>query len=240
MALRTLHRRANQLQLLHDACAQNASGRVRLRREPNNSRAVRFVKVAARTITLDQIGDGPALVLTPGQPVEIGFEHQTEHFRFFAVTAEPERNGPAQRPLGVSLPLRIEVVQQRQWPRLALDEIPILLLEFTHAINERRSFAAHLRNISAGGLGTVARVADVGHVHAGDLFAVRANLPGVPTHDQFVVRLVHLRPVPGEDRIALGWVLQPGDDRGRFEAFLVRLEQYVNNYLTRRKASGEN
>jgi c-di-GMP-binding flagellar brake protein YcgR len=166
-----------------------------------------------------------------GQPVEVRFEHDGEHYVFFAATRGRVRRGlqrrEAQPLLKLRLPLRLERARRRQHRRLALEDQPPIMGTFTHVVDDRRQFQAQLTDIADGGLGVTARTADVCRLYTGDLFWVDLELPGEQARSEFVVRLVHLRPVRNTDKLAMGWVFQPTDDAANYEKYFRRLETFV-------------
>jgi hypothetical protein len=85
-----------------------------------------------------------------------------------------------------------------------------------------------MTDISDGGVGVTAHSADVCRLHTGDLFWLDVEVPGAKARSEFVVRLVHLRPVKNTDRLAMGWAFQPTDDAAAHEKCLRRLEALVS------------
>ncbi|MBU0617814.1 MAG: hypothetical protein KKI02_08865, partial [Planctomycetes bacterium] len=69
--------------------------------------------------------------------------------------------------------------------------------------------------------------ADVPQLYTGDLFWLDVVLPGEQTRSEFILRLVHLRPVRNTDELAMGWVFQPTDELANYERYVRRLEAFV-------------
>jgi hypothetical protein len=231
VACRTLLRRKAQLTLLVQACKRRALARVGFRRRAAATGEIRLVALERDGVLVTWMGDPLPAAELPSQPVEVCFKHDREHYVFFAVTrgrVERGLKGEEGRPLlKLSLPLRVERARRRQRPRLAMGELPAVTATFTHVLDDRRQFQAQLTDIADGGLGVIAQSADVPRLCTGDLFWVEAELPGRKARSEFVVRLVHLRPIRGTDKLAMGWAFQPADDAANYEKSMRRLEALV-------------
>jgi len=231
MACRTLLRRKTQLDLLEQACRQGRLARI-------NPRGRKAVSGEATLAVLDRDGlvlvwekDRIAEVEVPGQPLEVFFEHEDEHFVFRTVTSGGVICAPPgvdpRRCIKLNLPLRVERARRRNSIRLDLSDGPITEGVFTHVVDGRRQFTARIINLNEGGVGVTARAADVTKLYTGDLFWIEMCLPGEKKDDEFVVRLVHLRPIKHADRIAMGWAFQPTDDIANYERYVRRLEAFI-------------
>ncbi len=231
MACRMLLRRKAQLALLVRACEDGVPARIALRRKAATVGDVRLVALERDAVLVAWMGPPIPAAEVASQPVEVRFEHEGEHYVFFAVTrgrVKRSSKGEEARPLlKLSLPLRLERARHRQHLRLALGELPPLMATFTHVVDDRRQFQAQLTDIADGGMGVIARTADVPRLCTGDLFWVEAELPGQKARSEFVVRLVHLRPIKNTDKLAMGWAFQPMDDVSNYERYLRRLEGLV-------------
>jgi hypothetical protein len=106
---------------------------------------------------------------------------------------------------------------------------------FTHVVDGRRQFKASLTDIGDSGVGVVACPADLPELHTGDLFWVEMALPGEQAQSEFIVRLVHLRPVNQKDEVAMGWVFQPTDELANHDKYVRRLEAFI----ARQQPSGD-
>jgi hypothetical protein len=166
-----------------------------------------------------------------GRPVEVRFEHEGDSYVFRAVSRGCVGVGSAKaasKPrLKLSVPLGVERARHRQHVRLALQGLPPVEGTFTHVIDARRLFQARLTDIGDGGVGVIARRADVPQLYTGDLFWLDVELPGEQTRSEFIVRLIHLRPVRNTDELALGWVFQPADEPADYERCVRRLEAFA-------------
>jgi hypothetical protein len=173
-----------------------------------------------------------------GRALEVRFTHGGESYVFHAVSRGRSGTGPAgtaeDSQLKLSLPLRVERARRRQHLRLDLQSLPRLEGTFTHVVDARRQFEAHLTDIGDRGVGVKARQAEVPQLHTGDLFWVDVMLPGEDRRFEFIVRLVYLRPVEGTDEIAMGWAFQPTDELANYERYVRRLEAFI----ARQKPSG--
>jgi hypothetical protein len=228
MACRTLLRRRTQLTLLAQVCEQGGPARVCLRGR-------RAVSGTLRLTTLER--DGLLAVWedrcvpemeVAGRPLEVRFDHDGESYGFRAVSRGRVQSGPSgETALKLSMPLRVDRARQRRHVRLGLQDLPRLDGTFTHVVDARRQFTARLTDIGDGGVGVTARRADVPELYTGDLFWMDLVLPGERSQSEFIVRLVHLRPVRNTDEVAMGWVFQPGDEPASHETYVRRLEAFV-------------
>ncbi|MFQ5806798.1 MAG: PilZ domain-containing protein [Phycisphaerae bacterium] len=231
MACQTLLRRRAQLALLASACEQGVPACVGFRRKSTTTREVRLVALERDGVLVAWLDDPIPGAELPGQPIEVRFDHKGEHYVFFAVTRGRVRRDPEGHEtrwlLKLSLPLRLERAQRRQHVRLPLENLPAITGTFTHVVDDRRQFQARLTDIADGGVAVTVRAADVSELRTGDLFWVDMELPGEQVRWEFVVRLVHLRPIKSTDRLAMGWAFQPSDDAGSYETYLRRLEAII-------------
>jgi len=231
MACRTLLRRRSQLALLSSACNHQAPAVVRLRRQRAIAGDARLVALQRDAVVLAWNGSPAAALEVAGRPVEVRFRHGDGHYVFYALSQGSQRreseSGSPQAALRLSLPLRLEPARRREQTRLSLTGVAPIVARLTHVIDARREFAARLTDIGEGGVGVRARLGDIGHVHTGDLFWLEASEPGDKAHCEFVVRLVHLRPLRNSDHVALGWAFQPSDDVDSHEKNLRNLEALV-------------
>jgi c-di-GMP-binding flagellar brake protein YcgR len=230
MACQTLLRRKTQLALLASACARHAHSRIRLRRRASATGEAELVALERDAVLAAWTGAGLHEAEVPDQPVQVHFEHDGEHYTFFAVTRGRvgRHTGPeARRLLKLSLPLRLERARDREHLRLALKGGPPLTATFTHVVDDRRQFQATLTDIADGGIGVVAPRGDVTRLYTGDLFWVDVELPGETTRLEFVARLVHLRPIKNTDKLAMGWAFQPADEVSSHERYLRRVKAFI-------------
>jgi hypothetical protein len=238
VACQMLLRRKAQLALLVRACEGSVPARLALRRNAGTTGEVDLVALERDGLLVAWRGAPLPAAEVPGQRVEVCFEYEGEPYVLFAATrgrVEEGREGKeAWGLLKLSLPLRLERARRRQHVRLALEGLPPLMATFTHVVDDRRQFQAQLTDIADGGMGVIARSADVPPLSSGDLFWVEAELPGRKAPSEFVVRLVHLRPIRNSDTLAMGWAFQPADDVANYERYLRRLEALVTLKVERR------
>ena len=230
MACRTLLRRKTQIDLLARACEQGVTARLALRGNAGLSGTVKLTGLERDGLLVTWVAQRIPEVELEGQPVEVRFEHEGEHYVFRSVSracASRSPSGAAEPRLRLSLPLRLDRARHRRHVRLNAPDLPPIEGTFTHVVDARRQFQARLTNISNGGIGVRARVADVLQLYTGDLFWVDMELPGEQTRSEMVVRLVHLRPIRRTDELAMGWVFQPTDDVANHEKYLRRLEAFI-------------
>lgn len=242
MACRTLLRRKTQMNLLEQACARGLAARLALRGVPMDSEAVELAALERDGVLVACVAGRIPEAEVKGRPVEVRFEHEGEHYVFRAVTRGcvsrclPGTETPPR--LKLSLPLRLERARRRQHIRLTARDLPLIEGTFTHVVDGRRQFKARLTDIGDGGIGVTARTAEVSQLYTGDLFWVDMELPGEETRSEFVVRLVHLRPVRNTDQLAMGWVFQPTDDVADYERYVRRLEALVAHRRPPASATG--
>lgn len=238
MACRTLLRRRTQLTLLAQACGQGRAARVCMRGRRQISGTLRLTALERDGVLVTWAEERVPEIEVKGRPLEVRFDYEGESYVFHAVSrgcVGPSSAGSAAKStLKLSLPLRVERARRRQHIRLNLQSLPRLEGTFTHVVDARRQFKACLTDIADGGVGVTARQADVPQLHTGDLFWVDVVLPGEQTRSEFIVRLVHLRPVRNTDELAMGWVFQPTDELANYESYVRRLEAFV----ARRQPSG--
>ena len=228
MACRTLLRRKTQLDLLARVCAQGVTAHLALRRNTAVIGVVALTALERDGVLVNWIGQPVPEVELKGQPVEVRFEYEGEHYVFRAVSREcfgrSRSAADAGAGMKLGLPVRLEHARRRRHVRLVPPDLPPIEGTFTHVIDGRRQFRARLTDIADGGIGVTARARDVPRLFTGDLFWVELELPGEAAHPEVVVRLVHLRPIPRTDEMAMGWVFQPTDDVANYDSYVRRLE----------------
>lgn len=231
MACRTLLRRKTQLALLTRACEAGAPALVRLRRKAAFTGKARLQALERDGVLVSGTGNRIEEVELAGQPVEVCFEHRGEHYVFFAVTrgrvGRDRRGKVAQVLVKLSLPLRLERARRRPRLHLPLTGEPPIRGTFTHVVDSRRQFEGELTDIADGGMGVTAGRAEVSPLCTGDLYWLDLKLPGDKSPLEFVVRLVHVRPVKDGEKLAMGWAFQPTDDLANYERYLRRLESFI-------------
>ncbi len=233
MACRTLLRRRAQLDLLAQACQQQVEAQVVSRRDGRRSGRGRLVGCESAGLTLRWLEAERLLDFeVPGHPVEVRFECHGQPYRFCTQSegrlADDSPPGGAAEWLRLRLPLSVEPVSGRRWPRIVLPDQLTLRCRLTHVMHQRPGIAARVTDIAAGGFGAVLEAADLPKVKPGDLFRVRFEADGaVLPAAEFVVRLVYLRPLPGGAQLAAGWALQPADDASAYR----RLSDFIQELV---------
>ncbi len=232
MACRTLLRRKTQMDLLERACEQRAAAHIGLRGKTATNCQAELAAIERDGILITWVHEPLREAEVEGRSVEVRFEHEGECYVFYAVSWG--RVGPglseveAEPRVKLSLPLRVERARHRRHIRVALlRNLPPIEGTFTHVVDGRRQFQARLTDIADGGMGVTARTEEVTQLYTGDLFWVDMKLPGEKARAEFVVRLIHLRPIRNTDRLAMGWAFQPTDDVSNYETYLQRLEAFI-------------
>jgi c-di-GMP-binding flagellar brake protein YcgR len=217
--------------LLARACEESVHAHLSLRRKATGAGEARFVALERDGLLLRWTGSPVAEADLDGQPIEVRFDVEGEQFVFFAVSRGRVEHAlddlGARSVLKLSVPLRLERARRNRLTRINMEGLPPIIGVFTHVVDDRRQFRARLTDVADGGLGVAARTADVPDLHTGDLFWVDFELPGEGARSEFVLRLVHLRPIKNTDELALGWAFQPTDDVADHERFLQRLESGI-------------
>ena len=154
------------------------------------------------------------------------FEYDDESYIFHALSRGCFGTHE-QKLVKLSVPLRIERTRRRNRLRLTLPEQPPIMGSFTHALDARRQFEARLTDISDGGVGVSVRASEVTRLYTGDLFWLNLTLTGETSPVEFIVRLIHLRPIKNTNRLAMGWAFQPTDDSCNHDRDLRRLEAFI-------------
>ena len=232
MACRTLLRRKTQLDLLRAACENGRRAHLSLRGRRTVSKKTAMVTLEHDGLVLAWDDDRIVEAEIAGQPLEVAFEHEGEHFVFRAVS----RGATESRDLGdgeaaclkLSLPLRVERARRRRHMRWECPAETPLECFFIHVVDERRQFKARLGDLGDGGVGVIAQTTEVSQLYTGDLYWVTLELPGEKTRFELAVRLIHLRPVRQTHQIAMGWAFQPADDLALYQRYLRRLESLIN------------
>jgi hypothetical protein len=230
MACRTLLRRRTQLNLLSQACEQACPASISVRGRREISAALRLATLERDGVLAAWANGRVPEIEVAGQAVEVRFEHEGESYVFRSVSrgcVGGEPTAAATPLLKLSLPLNVARARGRQHVRLTVQGLPSVVGTFTHVVDGRKQFKAHLTNVGDGGVGVTARRDEVPQLHTGDLFWIDVVLPGEQTRSEFVVRLAYLRPVVDSDELVMGWAFQPGDESANYETCVRRLEAFV-------------
>ncbi|WP_394700520.1 PilZ domain-containing protein [uncultured Ilyobacter sp.] len=222
-------RRRAQLKLIEGMCETHAAATIAVRRRVGTTGEARFEALAKDRLVLSWDGARNVDAEIEGQPLEIHFEEEGERYVCFVTSRGLERcedeNGQRRSQLVTSVPLRVETARERDHLRLEFDNEQAIVGTFTHVVDTRRQFQARVTDVSSGGLGVVTVSPRINELYTGDLFWVDLELPGEQHRSEFIVRLVHLRPLKHSDQLAMGWAFQAGDDPIMHRNSLRRLQR---------------
>lgn len=231
MACQTLLRRKTQLDLLKTVCEQGRRAYLSLRGRRTVSKKTALLTLEHDGLVLAWDDERIVEAEIAGQPLEVAFEHEGEHFVFRAVsrgaTESPDSGDEARACVKLSLPLRVERARRRRHLRLEFAVEARFEGQFTHVVDERRQFKARVTDLGDGGMGVVAQTTDVSHLYTGDLYWITMELPGDQTPVELAARLIHVRPIRHTHQIAMGWAFQSADDPTTYERYLRRLEALI-------------
>ena len=233
MPLMSLARRKSQLDLLAQACARRQSVRVVARGHapaaPETS--TRFLTLHRDGVVLEWPAQGSDLIPVSGAPVEVLFEHRARPFGFRTETRGRMwwSSGDARQVAAwkLALPLCVESRPPRRHYRLSLVSLPAFSARCARVSCPERTFAAQLRNLSAGGLRATAALGASAQITPGELLWVAFTLPGGPDKLEFVVRVAHARRCPRRELTVFGASFCPSEDPFEHWEKLGRIEQFV-------------
>lgn len=231
----SLARRRTQLQLLAEVCEYGRRARVAVVQGDHERRVfvTRFLALEQNGLLLEWPNASSGGSPPAGGAVEVFFLHKHQRFAFPARSLgrtwwECARRGrlAAWR---LTVPLRVEQKQQREHYRISLADIDPIDIEFTCVTNPDTKFSARLSNLSAGGLGAVLDACEGNPCVEGALYWTQFTvpIPHEPLTFEFVVRVMHVQPVPNQETAVLGCMFCPGEDPTAYQSNIRQLEQFV-------------
>jgi c-di-GMP-binding flagellar brake protein YcgR len=231
----SLARRKTQLELLKEACEHGRRVRVAVGR-PDDRRNVigtRFLALEKDALLLEWPNAAQQARPPEGGEVEVFFLHKHVRYAFPARSFGKthwhcSRRGRLEA-WRLSVPLRVEQKQQREHYRVSLADIDPIDAEFTNVNDPERTFIARLNNLSAGGLGAVVDVSESTPCKQNEVYWARFTVPGEsqPLRFEFVLRIMHVQPLPEQETAVLGCMFCHGEDAAVDQINLRRLEQFV-------------
>lgn len=245
MAKASVLNRKEQLDLLVAACEQGTT--ISLSARDGDQ------EISGRTRMVAMIHDGMLLAWDegtlrafewPGTPVEAQFDLADESYAFVAETRgrAPREIGPERLDaLRLSMPLRLERWDRRVNRRVLLSGFDAIPGRLRLGGPEPRTLPMWITDLSLGGLGARALWEDAARIGAGEIACVEFELPGEPPRVEFIVQLMHRRPLRDADGAALGFAFAQVESTPEFEAMLVRVETVIAERIragAERKSSG--
>lgn len=246
MAKASVLTRQEQLDLLVAACNQGTT--ISLSARDGDQ------EISGRTQMIAMIHDGMLLAWDeatlrafewPGTPVEAQFDLADESYAFVAETRgrSPREIGPQRLDaLRLSMPLRLERWDRRINRRVLLSGFEAIPGRLKLGGTEPRTLPMWITDLSLGGLGARALWEDAARIGAGEIACVEFELPGEPPRVEFIVQLMHRRPMRDADGAALGFAFAQVESTHEFEATLARVEAVITQRLrpaADRKGRGE-
>lgn len=229
----SLNLRKTQTELLDAACERRCRARVTLPRE--NAEALqmntRFLGLSAAELWLDWPTAGLSVEDAAAPSVEVYFILRSEWFGFRTrglgtAVRECPRRGRVQA-WQLARPLCLERQQQRDNFRVSLADLPPVAAHFTNISAPTNTFVAQLMDLSAGGLGGIASAEAAPRARAGELYWTRFALPEAEPTFEFVVRLMHARPLDERGALLLGCKFCAGEDPARHRRLLACIDRFV-------------
>lgn len=229
----SLNLRKTQVELLDAACERRCRARVTVPRLSTDALQVnsRFLALSGAHLWLDWPPAGLSAEDAAATSLEVYFELRSAWFGFRTRalgvgTWMCRRRGPL-KAWRLARPLYVERRQQRENFRVSLADLPRVAAHFTSVRAPANTFVAELMDVSAGGLGGIAPADAAPCARAGELYWARFALPEAEPTFEFVVRLMHARPLEGRAALVLGCKFCASEDPERHRRLLACIDRFV-------------